>query len=445
MVLIDYIKIFGLHSERDVCLRFTDDVKIIIGDNGSGKTTVLSALYAILSQNFHKLSKLDFERIELKFKTGDEINLDKDNLGIGSYIELLEHPALEGLNKVISPDEMYALLKTIRSMPFSRAQHQPDFRKLNRRSRWGTRETFDRLSYVADKVLDDEKTSPVSDEIKELISKNVTGQILYLPTYRRVEEALNTLGYLDDDFSSEDQLIQFGMNDVKSRFRKIKSELKESAVKLYTNLNGKMLTQLASDYKASDKEFEKIERTDELKIVLSRVGDSISDSTKIRIMHLIDSSDIKQDRYHPLVFVLSNLVDVYLEQKETDDSIKLFIDVANRYLVNKEFIYDENNVDIQVVNRKTRGSVDLENLSSGEKQLISLFSKLYLDKVNDYIIIFDEPELSLSIEWQETLLPDILDSGKCNFLVAATHSPFIFDNKLDNKTGIIEVTREGLE
>jgi predicted ATPase len=443
--LIDYIKIFGLHGERDVYLQFTDSIKIIIGDNGSGKTTVLSALYAILSQNFHKLSKLDFDHIELKFTSGDIVDLDKDKLGIGSYMELLEHPLLEGLNKSIPPDEIYTLLKTVRNMPFSRIQHLVEFRRLSRRSRWGSRETYDRLSHVADKILDDEKSSHVGDDIKEIISKNVTGNILYLPTYRRVEEALNTLGYLDDDFSNEDQLIQFGMNDVKFRFSKLKSELRESAVKLYTNLNGKMLTQLASDYKATETEFEKIGKTDELKIVLSRVGDSISGSTKTRIMHLIESGNIQQDRYHPLVFVLSNLVDVYLEQKDTDDSIKIFVNVANHYLVNKEFIYDENNVDIQVVNRKTKKPVDLENLSSGEKQLISLFSKLYLDKVNDYIIIFDEPELSLSIEWRETLLPDILDSGKCKFLVAATHSPFIFDNRLDNKTGIIEVIREGLE
>jgi predicted ATPase len=441
--LIEYIKIYELHGEKDVSLSFTDNIKIIIGDNGSGKTTVLSALYSILSQNFHKLSKLDFERIELKFTSGELIELDKDNLGVGTYIELLEHPALNGFSKALQPDELFSLLKTVRSMPYSRIQHLTDFRKVSRLSRFTTRETYDRLSYVADKILDEDDSSPVSDEIKDKISKNVKGKILYLPTYRRVEEALNNLGYLDDDFSSQDQLIQFGMNDVKARFSKLKSELKETAVKLYTNLNGKMLTQLTSNYKASETEFSKIEKVDELKIVLSRVGDGISSETKEQIMNLIESGSIKQDRFHPLVFVLSNLVDVYLEQKETDDSIKIFVDVANRYLVNKEFSYDENNVDIKVVNKKTGNTVELENLSSGEKQLISLFSMLYLDKIDDYIIIFDEPELSLSIEWQETLLPDMLDSGKCQFMVAATHSPFIFDNCLDNKTGIIEVIREG--
>ncbi|HHQ4717709.1 TPA: AAA family ATPase [Aeromonas veronii] len=440
--MIEFISIHGLHGERDVTLNFDGNIKIIIGDNGSGKTTVLSALYAILSQNFHKLSKIDFECIEVLFSSGENIVIKKDSLGIGKYIELLEHSALEGLNNIVSPDELLELLRTISKVSYPKVQHITSFRNLARKSRWSSRELYERLSYVARRIFNDENETDISDEIKEVINRNVSGNLLYLPTYRRVEEGLNTLGYLEDDFSSADQLIQFGMNDVKARFRKIKNELKDSAVKLYTNLNGKMLTQLASDYKASEHEFEKIRKTDELKIVLSRVGDSISESTKQRILDLISNGVIQQERYHPLVFVLSNLVDVYLEQKETDDAIKLFVDVANRYLVNKEVIYDENNVDIKVTNKKTKTEVDLENLSSGEKQFISLFSKLYLDKINDYIIIFDEPELSLSIEWQATLLPDIIDSKRCKFLVAATHSPFIFDNILDNKTGIIEVVRE---
>lgn len=441
--MIDYIKIFNLHGEKDILLNFNGNVKIIIGDNGSGKTTVLSALHAILSLNFYKLAKFDFESIELKFSSGDLVNIDKNSIDNGRHAELLKHPILKELSNIISPDNLFELVKSARLMPYSRVQSLSDFRHLSRRSRWASRELYDRLIFASNHIVNEVEYTDVNSDIKNIVGRNVNGKILYLPTYRRVEEALNKLGYLDEDFNQEEQLIQFGMNDVKSRFNKLKSELKESAVKLYTNLNGKMLTQLTSAYKASDAEFSKLEKTEELRIVLSRVGDSISSQTKEQIMKLIDSGDIKRDRYHPLVFVLSNLVDVYLEQKETDDSIKLFVDVANRYLVNKKFVYDENDVDIKINNINTGNSVELENLSSGEKQLISLFSMLYLDKADNYIVIFDEPELSLSIEWQESLLPDMINSGKCSFLIAATHSPFIFDNELDNKTGIIEVIREG--
>ena len=47
-----------------------------------------------------------------------------------------------------------------------------------------------------------------------------------------------------------------------------------------------------------------------------------------------------------------------------------------------------------------------------------------------FIVLFDEPELSLSIFWQKLLLPDIVASQKCKFLLSVTHSPFIFENEL---------------
>lgn len=440
--MINYIKIYGLHGDKDVLLSFQGSVKIIIGDNGSGKTTVLNALYSILSQDFYKLNKINFVKIELEFSSGDLVEIEKNILDFVPNMDFKNYPYIEMVKGVLEDYELFDLMNVINNSSYNKVQMLPNFRRIYRNYNGPSRHLFEQLKDVSSEFLNDYKNGMVSDTVRQIVSKNVFGHILYLPTYRRVEEALNNLGYYDD-FIPQDQLIQFGMNDVKSRFSSLKNELKETAVKLYTNLNGKMLTQLASNYKASETEFSKIEKTEELRIVLSRVGDGISNETKSQIMELIESGSIKEDRFHPLVFILSNLVDVYLEQKETDDSIKLFVKVANRYLVNKEFIYDENNVDIKILNKKSKSTVELENLSSGEKQLISIFSMLYLDKIDDYIIIFDEPELSLSIEWQETLLPDMLDSKKCQFLVAATHSPFIFDNYLDDKTGIIEIVREG--
>ena len=63
--------------------------------------------------------------------------------------------------------------------------------------------------------------------------------------------------------------------------------------------------------------------------------------------------------------------------------------------------------------------------------MLSIFSKLYLEQKEKCIILFDEPELSLSMKWQEHFLPDIMKSGKCSMLIAVTHSPFIFDNDYD--------------
>lgn len=127
----------------------------------------------------------------------------------------------------------------------------------------------------------------------------------------------------------------------------------------------------------------------------------------------------------------SALVSLYQQQKQIDDSPNQFAQICNKYLHKKKIIYDEANVDISIIETRNNTPIDLSNLSSGEKQIISIFSQIYLEPSEDFIVLFDEPELSLSIEWQRNLLPDILKSNKCKLLLAVTHSPFIFDNELD--------------
>lgn len=47
------------------------------------------------------------------------------------------------------------------------------------------------------------------------------------------------------------------------------------------------------------------------------------------------------------------------------------------------------------------------------------------------IVLIDEPELSLSIDWQRGILVDVLLAPTCEQVVAITHSPFVFDNALE--------------
>jgi len=93
--------------------------------------------------------------------------------------------------------------------------------------------------------------------------------------------------------------------------------------------------------------------------------------------------------------------------------------------------YDENsiNVSVNLIQNDIicEDEIPLEDLSSGEKQIVSLFSKLFLEE-KEYFILFDEPELSLSVEWQKMLIKDVLKAPSCHMLLCMTHSPFIFDN-----------------
>src|SRR6185437_12054574 len=81
--------------------------------------------------------------------------------------------------------------------------------------------------------------------------------------------------------------------------------------------------------------------------------------------------------------------------------------------------------------RDTGERLELKMLSSGEKQIVSLFSHMYLSGEREFFVIIDEPELSLSVPWQQRFLPDIIGTGRCTGIVAVTHSPFIWENELE--------------
>ncbi len=265
--------------------------------------------------------------------------------------------------------------------------------------------------------------------IKEKFNLN----IVYLPTYRRVEQDFEELSNKDNADFSDDHSINFGMRDVTQRFEEITKEIISSSVKWFSIVNGKMLSQLIEGFKVDDDMRNSIKNPDAIKIVLDRIGNNIEESYKNEIIRLVETQEIFIG-HEPLVYFISNLVKVYAEQQSNDKAIMEFSEVCNRYLVDKKIDYNESKVTIDIVRRKNDHPVDIEHLSSGEKQIISLFARLYLKRENNLAIFFDEPELSLSMEWQKSLLPDILNSKKCDFLFTTTHSPFIFENELSKHT-----------
>ncbi len=150
---------------------------------------------------------------------------------------------------------------------------------------------------------------------------------------------------------------------------------------------------------------------------------------------MVEKGEIWRYEYLYLCNFLNKLIDNYDLQKAYDDRIKKFADTCNRYLIDKHFEYNQSMLNLDIyLNEKINGkknTIPLTQLSSGEKQIVSLFSKLYLESDEKSIVIIDEPELSLSLEWQKMLLPDIMRTENCDLLVTVTHSPFIFENEFD--------------
>ncbi len=78
-------------------------------------------------------------------------------------------------------------------------------------------------------------------------------------------------------------------------------------------------------------------------------------------------------------------------------------------------------------------TIELHQLSSGEKQLLLILIKVFLMDEKDYILLMDEPEISLHIEWQHRLFEEIrLLNPNCQ-IITSTHSPSIFGDGWGDK------------
>lgn len=461
--MIKEFKIINLFGNYDIEIPFDDKVKILIGENGLGKTTILNILYYILSKKYSKLIKMNFDEIFLKFEDNSEFNLKKQE--IIEYYESLSQDTPMFIKRLERDVDFVQLKLNIEEKLSDYNLEQLDlFGETDS-------EKEEEYNYKLDKFIENYlntynksllRFAPIHRiimEVKKLLNtknnkfiefqnkvKSFNTKILYFPTYRRVEEDLKNIDanlYKDKrnveihyaikkDSKVSDTLINFGMEDVSERISNIQQKIDKSTKQGFRDLTGSVLSQLLKGQpNERDLNTTKLEAKT-VKIVLHRVGSSLPDSDREKILELLEN-DKGFDDNTLLVYFILKLVDIYDAVKYLDDSIKKFVKVCNKYLENKEFIYNESTIDLRIFRKNSlRTEVLLSQLSSGEKQIISLFSKIYLEEDAKIMVLFDEPELSLSMKWQQLLLPDIIDSNKCDFLLSVTHSPFIFKNKLKN-------------
>ena len=78
-------------------------------------------------------------------------------------------------------------------------------------------------------------------------------------------------------------------------------------------------------------------------------------------------------------------------------------------------------------------SIYPKELSSGEKQLLIILLTVLLERGEEYILMLDEPEISMHISWQYKLIDMILQLNPNVQIVLTTHSPMIFSDGWGDK------------
>lgn len=433
---LEAITIYGLFGKENVSMTFDKIVNIYIGENGLGKTTILNCIYYILRSDYRKLANIPFDKFEIKIKNEEVLSFNK--------ADLLKYISHRSKNRHFRDIEVERIIDdTLEHYSYSTTLlYNDDIQDIiinELRKTYGMPYSFAQnavMSYLSNNKKyrngDENKVALIRDKISQAISERV----IYLTTYRRIEKDYSEYFNSENEGYnnlSNDALIRFGMNDVSKAISDILETIQTKTTQEFNKMTGVLISKYLSNNPlyVSDK---KSISSELLHIVLNRLGDQIKKKEKEKILRLVQNEEIYNTEYQYLYDLIVELINNYNHLiKVYDAKIVKFINTCNRYLNDKEFIYDQSNITLGIYSLdKTKSKIELSMLSSGEKQIISLFSKLYLEGDNKCILLIDEPELSISMRWQKMLLPDIMRSGNCSLLLTVTHSPFIFANEFDN-------------
>ncbi len=175
-------------------------------------------------------------------------------------------------------------------------------------------------------------------------------------------------------------------------------------------------------------------RLKELLVKMERLG------AKLRQVELLSSGDnvditlesISEENRGAIALYLSDSVKKYKVLEPFADKLLLFLDIINTKFQPTKSVEIGGREGIRI-GLAGGGEIDPRLLSSGEQhEFVLLFDLIFFSEPGTLVLI-DEPEISLHIDWQKKFLSDVEAIGKAANLkfLLATHSPAIIGTRVD--------------
>jgi len=117
---------------------------------------------------------------------------------------------------------------------------------------------------------------------------------------------------------------------------------------------------------------------------------------------------------------------------------KLFQDLIDQLFseTGKKIIRTENEIKFSQIGEDLMPYM----LSSGEKQMLAILLTVLVEDNQPYVLFMDEPEVSLHIEWQKTLIDNVLALNPNVQIILTTHSPAVIMNGwMDSVTEVSDI------
>ena len=422
-------KLFGLF---DYHIKFdtVENITILTGPNGYGKTTILNVIYHFFNQQFFYFQKLNFELIIFDFTGAKRIEVTKKE-NKKSKDKLFFWENSEEIEIIDININLFENDKKKTSFVYDKEQRRQiarelrDFlpiKKIAAEDLWYRIEE----SFVFDKILNDNKRQ-LPDKVLSIIKKQIT---------EKNNPVINFLNNSNVYLIKEQRLLRrvFGKNKEENTFlntielyaeelKKLIEEKQLEAYQITQKLDSTFPKRLIEATTVIDKttfkdRFTKLkEKQSKLQqfgiaVNAQEVTDYNAESAKVLSVYLNDSEE-KLKIYDDLL-----------------DKIELFVNIINQKDFAFKSIKISSNKGFSFYQNKQQQELSLTDLSSGEQQEVVLLYELLFKTTPNALILIDEPEISLHVLWQKAFINDlkkIADIKKISFLVS-THSPQIIDN-----------------
>jgi len=482
--MLKSLEITGFFDKGDVELDLSENLTILTGDNGAGKTTILNIIFNILTGKFETLLNIEFEQIKIKFDFFDR-SFDEE-----SAHQLIEYITVEKIDNglLINYKLLHSLTKFQISYFFSEAPFVPARYELILPEELADKKSeIDRGPFRTKRGFNI-TISDLVEKYRELSFINLLKEsVIYFPTYRRIDSDIIQLieqnyPVHEGDFSrvinylpKDGRVVGVSDQDIDQLFKKYSDQCR----KLNTEgLNG-VLRQFIGDVITSTYKEEKIRTPNLNQNAYDKAPEQLIELSRQLAIRKIDETKIKKyfSQQKKLIGLYKNFLevdkdelnsklenkprhkknDVELKEKDitnlifsinqSSDLIMQLINLYDAHLKRmniheepynylernfKKFFKDKINLNFFDYNLEL--SLPFGTLSTGEKQLITLLSYAALsmsERTYSPLIIMDEPELSLHISWQLKLLGTLLEIPDINLLLA-THSPYIANSDYEN-------------
>ncbi len=395
------LEIYGFINNKNIVINFDKNINIFIGKNGCGKTTIFRIINNLLDLNINDLILEPFKKIILK--TNKKIieiekNLEKKEIYLKVNTQLYTLKILNNsidqynLDLNIETDKKHIFIPLTRSYTIS--DFKNNFQKFSLDELKRNIERRYRIFLMQTRKFDNEfKEKTITIPLELINSNDVISNITKLLNFdlnkqTKIKTIFDNLEY------KQTKII------LETLFKEI-----ENTKFILNKYNIKTQPELLSAY-IDNINVEENEKFKEISKVFDFVNNQFSFIFLEKLLEIFKDTEQKKERAF--------------------SSFKTFEKTLNTFFSeNKKNIFIDQTGELKIESLITKNRLNIESLSSGEKQLITLFGYIIFDARRENIILIDEPELSLHIDWQMNFTESLINLNYEKQYLLATHSPEI--------------------